>query len=414
MSAEQGAASGTGGGVDATATTTATATATATTTATDTAADTATADTAMADTATSPQDIDSIAAAAPTLEAFLRLPPERQKVVLQARLAKLYASVGVQVGAAKLAGLSEKYGSNVCELTRQLFKKYRQPLFPLFDLAWEFHQKVMRTKEWNREFYLEFEELFAYPKDDRDHGEGRSMHQSNRTSKNNAREHAQARAAATAAQAASPRSPAASSGSKSFLGSLFSGVTKFAIAGFQIATNETAGRRAKFHKVMQQLVSGTTDVQARSHHARAPQPSSTALPELARLATPAPADGWRIIFVRHGEGYHNTGSSTGCLASRDASLTSLGVEEALTAGAALRAVHIDRVLVSPLSRTLETATLVLHGRTTRRVRQPSDSCGRSMLVVPLEWCNSVFLFFFCVCPPSDRLSLPFSLLRAAV
>ena len=36
--------------------------------------------------------------------------------------------------------------------------------------------------------------------------------------------------------------------------------------------------------------------------------------------------------------------------------------QALTTGAALRSIHIDRVLVSPLSRALETAALVMHGR----------------------------------------------------
>ena len=80
------------------------------------------------------------------------------------------------------------------------------------------------------------------------------------------------------------------------------------------------------------------------------------------------------MFIRHGEGNHNAGNSVGCFANRDASLTGLGVEQALVAGAALRAVNFDRVLVSPLSRTLETAALVMHGRTQRSVRELKFAC----------------------------------------
>ena len=130
----------------------------------------------------------------------------------------------------------------------------------------------------------------------------------------------------------SPSAAKASSGSKarSFFSNILNNVVKVAVSGYQMATNETATRRAKFHKTLAALVGNN------SAGGGGGNGSGVVMPELARLATPVPKDGWRIVFVRHGEGHHNTASSAGCLANRDASLTNLGIEQVWKDGCCLQ------------------------------------------------------------------------------
>jgi hypothetical protein len=220
-----------------------------------------------------------------SIEAFEALPAAAKRVVLHAKLKRLYASVGIQATDARLTGLCDKYGDAVADLTLQLFKKYSRALFPLGDLAWRAHREVVASQLWGREFGLEFGELFAYASDDRNHGAGKTQHASNRTTAT-AAEMAAAEAAAGAAAEREREKKKQKKKSKAagVFGALFQGVAKFAIAGFQLATNETASRRQKFHRVMDQLIGNAGGKSSADGDAEP-------MPEIARLATPVPQVG---------------------------------------------------------------------------------------------------------------------------
>eukprot|EP00750_Incisomonas_marina_P005356 INCI13919.1.p1 GENE.INCI13919.1~~INCI13919.1.p1 ORF type:complete len:1628 (-),score=290.45 INCI13919.1:476-5359(-) len=70
----------------------------------------------------------------------------------------------------------------------------------------------------------------------------------------------------------------------------------------------------------------------------------------------------RLLFLRHGEGDHNACKQVAGTWYQDASLTVLGIEQALVTGSILRHVKVDKVLVSPLTRALETCALMFHDR----------------------------------------------------
>ena len=53
-------------------------------------------------------------------------------------------------------------------------------LFPLADIAWAAHRRIMKEGKWREVFTLEFDDVFGYPSDDRNHGHGKALHASNR------------------------------------------------------------------------------------------------------------------------------------------------------------------------------------------------------------------------------------------
>lgn len=65
------------------------------------------------------------------------------------------------------------------------------------------------------------------------------------------------------------------------------------------------------------------------------------------------------VFIRHGEGEHNT-SIWKAIRLRDPTLTPKGIWQAQTLGAALKqtTLSFDKIVVSPLTRTIQTAKLV--------------------------------------------------------
>ena len=67
----------------------------------------------------------------------------------------------------------------------------------------------------------------------------------------------------------------------------------------------------------------------------------------------------RVVAIRHGHGYHNDLGGLMSPINADPHLTSLGREEAELSQEALRNIPFDLVIVSPFTRTLETAYLVL-------------------------------------------------------
>jgi hypothetical protein len=60
------------------------------------------------------------------------------------------------------------------------------------------------------------------------------------------------------------------------------------------------------------------------------------------------------LFVRHGEGVHNT-SVWKAIWTRDAMLTEKGEAQALSLGRTLKGVPVDQVVVSPMRRAIQTA-----------------------------------------------------------
>ncbi len=82
------------------------------------------------------------------------------------------------------------------------------------------------------------------------------------------------------------------------------------------------------------------------------------------------AEGAKVVhLIRHGQGVHNVaaalhGSAAYALASlADAQLDATGIAQARALGARIRAAHVavDVVLVSPLTRTLQTMAHIFEG-----------------------------------------------------
>mgnify|MGYP000515669821 CR=1 FL=1 len=102
--------------------------------------------------------------------------------------------------------------------------------------------------------------------------------------------------------------------------------------------------------------------------------TATAAAEGAAAAERDSVDNWaavqqdhvRLIFIRHGEGDHNACKQVAGTWYQDASLTVLGIEQALVTGSIMRHVAVDKVLVSPLTRALESCALMFHDRLKRR------------------------------------------------
>ncbi|HET6925120.1 MAG TPA: histidine phosphatase family protein [Candidatus Saccharimonadales bacterium] len=64
----------------------------------------------------------------------------------------------------------------------------------------------------------------------------------------------------------------------------------------------------------------------------------------------------KLYFVRHGQSQANVDETFA--GQSDTPLTSLGREQAKTAGKAARELHIDRIVSSPLSRAFDTAVII--------------------------------------------------------
>ena len=82
---------------------------------------------------------------------------------------------------------------------------------------------------------------------------------------------------------------------------------------------------------------------------------------LQAMAQPMPgAPNFRVVTVRHGMGYHNDLAGANSFANRDAKLNHIGEQQARDSGKVLLEAGIlkqlDLVVVSPFTRTLQTAT----------------------------------------------------------
>lgn len=75
---------------------------------------------------------------------------------------------------------------------------------------------------------------------------------------------------------------------------------------------------------------------------------------------PQPPPGWiRVLAIRHGEGMHNKMGVLGAIAFRDAELTEAGADQARAAGRRLGLTEMDLLVVSPLTRALDTLIMLL-------------------------------------------------------
>ncbi len=74
---------------------------------------------------------------------------------------------------------------------------------------------------------------------------------------------------------------------------------------------------------------------------------------------------FRVVTVRHGMGHHNDAGGALSVFNRDATLNDIGHQQAHKSGEALQAVgflpRLDLIVVSPFTRTLETAVGILGG-----------------------------------------------------
>lgn len=107
------------------------------------------------------------------------------------------------------------------------------------------------------------------------------------------------------------------------------------------------------------------------------------------LASIAIATPNKILFIRHGEGEHNVLNREGKYQEakkiRDPHLTALGIEQSKAIGKKLSTQPIDLVLVSPMFRTLETASFIFEGRPIQFLVEPDL----------IEFCSSL------ICAGSD-------------
>jgi broad specificity phosphatase PhoE len=89
-----------------------------------------------------------------------------------------------------------------------------------------------------------------------------------------------------------------------------------------------------------------------------------------------------IHFVRHGEGTHNVTTNYHLESEFDANLTAKGRQQAAAAGVYLALHHLDLVIVSPLSRALQTAEGALQVYSEHTSHQPPvlihEACRESM------------------------------------
>lgn len=72
--------------------------------------------------------------------------------------------------------------------------------------------------------------------------------------------------------------------------------------------------------------------------------------------------GKKIYWIRHGEGKHNVLfrkiGEEAFIKCEDAELTQVGIDQAKRANKKMKKIQIDLIIVSPLTRTLETASLI--------------------------------------------------------
>ncbi|MFS0688997.1 histidine phosphatase family protein [Sporosarcina sp. 179-K 8C2 HS] len=76
-----------------------------------------------------------------------------------------------------------------------------------------------------------------------------------------------------------------------------------------------------------------------------------------------------LIFIRHGQGEH-TLDLPRSLQHRDPSLTSLGIEQARKLKAQFQLIEEDVIFISPIRRTLETATIFSEDVNCRKIVSP--------------------------------------------
>lgn len=95
----------------------------------------------------------------------------------------------------------------------------------------------------------------------------------------------------------------------------------------------------------------------------------------------------RIYFVRHGEGYHNTGK---LYSTPDFELTSLGIKQAEGVTDRLSKLPIEIIISSPFKRTIQTTEIlnerlkkeVIFSDLVAEIKRPKEIAGKSMVEDP--------------------------------
>ena len=83
----------------------------------------------------------------------------------------------------------------------------------------------------------------------------------------------------------------------------------------------------------------------------------------------------KIYFIRHAEGYHNI-DDNGCDITFP-KLTDKGIQQGLALGNKLKDIKIDKIIVSPLSRTLHTAELVFGNKDFKVIEHIREYIGHN-------------------------------------